>query len=235
MYPLLCGDRILKLCKGWKKPPNSQQKSTQDKEEKRKEEYESKAGTIRRELSIAKVELDRLRENRKITKRGRNNSKILQKECNSISLPSLVAYIEKKKSKLRKLKTRFYTRKKTGGVKKNQQTIPTLPWACLSDMASRNTDDTLPKFQRKSTTNNETEEDVFENIGQASSFWRDLWEQKGTGNSNADWLKEIKRAINDQVPHPVEDKVILTVSQVKDVYRSCKRREIGAHLDQTGW
>ena len=51
---------IFLSCKGRKKPPNSQQKSTQDKQQKRKDEYEGKAGTIKKELSIAKAELDLL-------------------------------------------------------------------------------------------------------------------------------------------------------------------------------
>ena len=36
----------------------NQQKSTQDKQQKRKEEYQGKAGTIKKELPIAKAELD---------------------------------------------------------------------------------------------------------------------------------------------------------------------------------
>ena len=58
-------------------------------------------------VSIAKVEIERLKENRKITKKGRNDRSQLQKECKTVSVPGLVRYMEKKKSDLPKLRRGF--------------------------------------------------------------------------------------------------------------------------------
>ena len=58
-------------------------------------------------MSIAKAEIERLKENRKITKKGRKNWSQLQKEYKTVSVAGLVRYIEKKKVGLRKLKLGF--------------------------------------------------------------------------------------------------------------------------------
>ena len=58
----------------------------------------------RKKISIAKAEMERIKENRKLTKRGGKNRAFLEKECRKISLPELVSYMEKNKMLLRKLK-----------------------------------------------------------------------------------------------------------------------------------
>ena len=58
-------------------------------------------------VSIAKVEIERLKENRKITKKGRKDRSQLQKECKTVSVAGLVRYMEKKKSDLPKLRRGF--------------------------------------------------------------------------------------------------------------------------------
>ena len=54
---------------------------------------------------MAKAELERLRENRKLTKKTKRNRTLLLRECKLISAAELVSYMEKKKSLLRKLRT----------------------------------------------------------------------------------------------------------------------------------
>ena len=39
---------------------------------------------------------------------------------------------------------------------------------------------------------------MFENIEEASGFWRKLWGERGSGNKNAAWLQEVKIAIHEQ-------------------------------------
>ena len=73
--------------------------------------YEEKAGSIRKKISIAKAETDRLKENRKVTKRGTRNREILQRECKVLSIASLVNYMERQKCALRKLKRAFGRKK----------------------------------------------------------------------------------------------------------------------------
>ena len=93
------------LIKGWKKQGPIKADKPQDKKEKFKRIYDHEAGKIRKQLSIAKAEIERFKENRKVTKKGRKNRAQLQKECKTISVAGLVSYIEKKMSELRKLKS----------------------------------------------------------------------------------------------------------------------------------
>ena len=63
-------------------------------------------------ITIAKAELDRVRINRKLTKKGKRNRAALKKECKHISAVELVSYMGKQRSLLRKLKRGFYRRQK---------------------------------------------------------------------------------------------------------------------------
>ena len=63
-------------------------------------------------ISIAKAELERLRENRKITKKGIKNRNILKEECKTITAFELVNFMERKKSTLNKPKKRFSRKQK---------------------------------------------------------------------------------------------------------------------------
>ena len=56
-------------------------------------------------------------------------------------------------------------------------------------------------LRRKKKTKNGSHgnTDVFENIEDGSIFWKSLWETRGTGNNNAEWLQEIKQAISRKV------------------------------------
>lgn len=42
--------------------------------------------------------------------------------------------------------------------------------------------------------------ECFDDIEAASSFWQSLWELSGTGNKDANWIKDIKEAIPSRVP-----------------------------------
>ena len=56
--------------------------------------------------------MERIKENQKLTKRGRKNRAFLEKECRKISVPELVSYMEKNKMLLRKLKGEVLVRKR---------------------------------------------------------------------------------------------------------------------------
>ena len=45
----------------------------------------------------------------------------------------------------------------------------------------------------------------FDDIEAASSFWRSLWESTGTGNNDANWMKDIKEVMASRVPSPSEE------------------------------
>ena len=63
---------------------------------------------------MAKAELERLRSNRKLTKKGKRNRALLLKERMAISSAELVDYMEKKKTQLRKVKAQYLWRKGQG-------------------------------------------------------------------------------------------------------------------------
>ena len=56
--------------------------------------------------------MEKIKENRKLTKRGRKNRAFLEKECRKILVTELVNYMEKNKKLLRKMK-RGFCKKKT--------------------------------------------------------------------------------------------------------------------------
>ena len=68
-------------------------------------------------ISIAKAELKRLRENRKLTMKGRKNRTPLLEECRVISSAEVVNYMEKKKAQPPKLKR--ITRNRRSKVKQD--------------------------------------------------------------------------------------------------------------------
>ena len=102
LYSVVCA---FLLMKGWKKQGPIKTDKPQDRKEKLKRIYDQQARKIRKQLSISKAEIERLKENRKNTKKGRKNRTQLQKECKTIFVTGLVSYIEKKMSELRKLKS----------------------------------------------------------------------------------------------------------------------------------
>ena len=99
------------ISKGWKKREEERSRAGRSKFKlKGKEEYEAKACKIQGNISIAKAELERIKLNKEITKKGRRNQGLLAKECGTLSVASLISYMEKeksKKSKLRKLKRSY--------------------------------------------------------------------------------------------------------------------------------
>ena len=68
------------LAKSWKKNRNSQTNG-KNKGTKRRESYDTHVKELRRKISFAKAEMERLQENRKTTKKGKKNRLELQKEC----------------------------------------------------------------------------------------------------------------------------------------------------------
>ena len=97
------------LAKNWTKNGNSQAKG---RGKNKKKTYDTHVKELRRKISITKAEMERLQENRKITKKGKKNRLELKKECQIISAASLINYMEKKKSVLTKLKKAYWRREK---------------------------------------------------------------------------------------------------------------------------
>ena len=133
-------------------------------------------------ISIAKAELERLRENRKITKKGIKNRNILKEECKTIAAFELVNFMERKKSTLNKPKKRFsrkQNQEESRIANRNFKLHPGQVYANMNKMLKKDEDCERLKYK---TPNKEEERDMFENIEEASNFWKELWEKKGIGN-----------------------------------------------------
>ena len=87
---------------------------------------------IRKKISIAKAEVERLKENREITKQGRKNRVTLQEECN-IAIAGLANYMEKKQSLFRMLKKGFHRKKKQEESRTINSQFKMAPEGCLCE------------------------------------------------------------------------------------------------------
>ena len=98
------------VCKGWKKRESNKDGAGRSKfNEMAKEKYEGQASEIRAKLSKAKAEIERIKTNGKITKKGKRNRAKLMRECKKLTVANLVAYMEKEKSNLRRLKRGYWS------------------------------------------------------------------------------------------------------------------------------
>lgn len=61
----------------------------------------------------------------------------------------------------------------------------------MNEMAKDHLSDELSTYKSGKTNCTDEEKQVFDNINEASSFWRELWEKEGESNDNAEWLQEI--------------------------------------------
>ena len=87
----------------------------------------------------------------------------------------------------------------------------------MNEMIKKDEDSERPKYK---TSNQEEERDMFENIEEASNFWKELWKKKGTGNKCTSCLEEVKTPINQRVPAPFsEDTFVLEREKAVKVIR----------------
>lgn len=152
------------LFKVWKKQGASRSSEHKSKRSKWQIVYEEKARSIRKKISIAKAEIDRLKENRKVMKRGKRNREILQKECKVLSIASLVNYMERQKCALRNLNRAFCRKKKNQEARViNQQFRDDAGcvYANMREMLAKNEDCDRLKYEGFFGNTNEEEREVW--------------------------------------------------------------------------
>ena len=156
-----------------------------------------------------------------ITKKGKKNRLELQKECQIISAASLVNYMEKKKSDLRKLKKAYWRRKKqekSRALNRKFELDPGRVYAGIKEIVDKNEEEKRPNYV-ETNKENEGSQHSFENIEEASSFWKALWEQEGSGDISAKWVEEVKSAINSRVAAPTDEQFLLTKEEAVNAIR----------------
>ena len=136
-----------------------------------------------------------------------------------MQVADLVVYLEKEKSKLRKLKRNFWRVKRLGEARKLNQKFHADPgsiYATFGKMLESQADIDKPKYDRiiqETQVNNCT----FTNIDEARSFWKSLWEEEGSGDTEAEWIEEVREATEDVVPEVPTDGWNLNAEQVTKI------------------
>ena len=151
--------------------------------------------------------MERIKENRKITKKGKRNRAVLEKECKGLSAAKLVSFMEKQKATLRKLKRGFSRSQKNEEARVlNQQfqADTSKVYANMRELLNKDKEDERPRYTT-SDQNTQEEKEMFNNVEEASEYWRNLWESEGTGDRCASWLEKIRSAIQSRVPPPTEE------------------------------
>ena len=72
---------------------------------------------------------------------------------------------------------------------------------------------------------------MFNDIKEASSFWKSLWKGIRTGNKKAAWLDELRAVIKKQVPTPIEE--VYETRHKLHGQRFMHGRKTGVQLDRT--
>ena len=121
-----------------------------------------------------------------------------------MSASSLVSYIEKQKPLLRGLKVSFGRKRRQEEAKvlnRQSKEDPGREFATITMMAKEDPDNARPKYK---VARNEVQTSASKgaNIVEAEGIWRRLWEERGTGDENAEWLKEIELTISQRVLSP---------------------------------
>ena len=76
-------------------------------------------------------------------------------------------------------------------------------YSCLKEIIAKDEEKDKPKYE-VNPRDGEGNQNKFENIEEASSHWKSLWESEGTGNTEANWLDEVRAAIDECVPAEIE-------------------------------
>ena len=122
-----------------------------------------------------------LKENKKISKKGKRNLGILEQECKGLSAVKLVSYMEKQKSILRKLKRGFSRSKKQEEARfLNQQfrIDASRVYANMREMLNKDKENNRPRYIADDQAN-QGEKDMFNNIEEASEFWKNSVGDRG--------------------------------------------------------
>ena len=189
------------MIKGWKKKGDLRAGKTKL-EERQKELYETEAGAIRKNMSITKAEIERLRANRKMSKKGKKNREKLLQELKNLSVAELITDMDREKSRLRKLNKGFWLSKKLEEAKLED---PKSVYSNFGKMLENQANSDRPVYI-KEVLEAEQSNNKFKNMEEASSFGRVLWEGKNernfqvNSNTKAEWVEEVREVMKELVP-----------------------------------
>ncbi len=64
----------------------------------------------------------------------------------------------------------------------------------MRELLNKDKEDERPRYTT-SDQNTQEDKEMFNNVEEASEYWRNLWESEGKGDRCASWLEEIRSAI----------------------------------------
>ena len=138
--------------------------------------------------------------------------------------------MEKETSKLRTLKRSFWRVKRLEEARKLNQKFYADPgsiYATFGKMLESQADIDKPKYDRV-TQGTQVNNYTFTIIDEASSFCKSLWEEEGCGNTEVEWIEEVREAMEDVIPEVPTDFWNLNAEQVtKIINRKKNWRALG--------
>ena len=127
--------------------------------------------------------------------------------------------MEKEKSNLRRLKRGYWSRRKqeeTRKINRQFQLDPGRVYANFKEIVESQADTDRPLYVH-GQQNKKIQDKMFTNIDKAASFWKSLWESEGAGDTDVEWLDEVRSAIREKVPQPMEEEFSLSEERAAKV------------------
>ena len=67
-------------------------------------------------------------------------------------------------------------------------------------MLEKQQENEKPRSDRTPLQGQQDEKRKFEDIEEASEFWRALWEGTGSGNAGMEWIEDVREAMKEAIP-----------------------------------
>ena len=125
---------------------------------------------------------------------------------------------------MRKPKINFWRVKRLEEARKLNQKFyadPGSTYATFGKMLESQADIDKPNYNRVAQ-GTQVNNYAFTNIDEASSFWKSLWEEEGSGDTEAEWIEEAREAMEDEVPEVPTDGWNLNAEQVTKIIKKKK-------------
>ena len=129
--------------------------------------------------------------------------------------------MEKEKSKLKRNCWRVKRLEEARKLNQKFYADPGSIYATFGKMLERQTDIDKAKDDRV-TQGTQVNNHTFTNIDEACSFWKSLWEEEESGDTEAEWIEEVREAMEDVVPEVPTDGWNLNAEQVTKIIKRKK-------------
>ena len=102
------------------------------------------------------------------------------------------------------------------------QQDPGSVYSCFGKMLEKQRENEKPSYDRTLLQGQQDERRKFEDIEEASEFWRKLWEGTGSGNAGMEWIEDVREAMREAVPEIPTAEFKLTGDKLGQMIRKKK-------------